>query len=136
MPWQPDGTRMALALARCSRTVCAQSAGAVTYAVLPPCKIADMSDDDDPFYSPTLKPQPARVARPGETLFEFVRASDRAPMSCELPFHAESYGWEAQFFERDELFYSRGGFVTRALAVQWAEEERTAMEGLQRGSRS
>jgi hypothetical protein len=68
------------------------------------------------------------VARPGERLFEFLRASDRAPMSCELRFNGESYGWEAQFFERGELPYSRGGFVTRALAVQWAEKERTTMD--------
>jgi hypothetical protein len=87
-----------------------------------------MSDDEDPFYSPNLKPSAARVGRPGELLFEFVRAADRAPMSCELRFHGECYGWEAQFFERGELLYSRGGFVTRALAVQWAEEERTTME--------
>jgi hypothetical protein len=26
---------------------------------------------------------PERQAKPGELLFEFVRASDRAPMSCE-----------------------------------------------------
>ena len=82
--------------------------------------------DDDPFYSPKLRPSPARVARPGELLFEFVRASDRAPMTCELRFNGESYGWEAQFFERGELFVSHGAFVTRALAVQWAEEERKA----------
>jgi hypothetical protein len=68
------------------------------------------------------------VARPGERLFEFLRASGRAPMSCELRFNGESYGWEAQFFERGELPYSRGGFVTRALAVQWAEKERTTMD--------
>ena len=49
--------------------------------------------------------------------------------SCELRFHGESYGWEAQFFERGELLFSRGGFVTGALAVQWAEEERAEMEG-------
>jgi hypothetical protein len=55
---------------------------------------------DDPFYSPNLKPAPARVARPGELLFEFVRASDNAPMTCELRFNGESYAWEAQFFER------------------------------------
>jgi hypothetical protein len=28
---------------------------------------------------------------PGELLFEFVRASDEAPMACELRFHEESY---------------------------------------------
>jgi hypothetical protein len=49
-------------------------------------------------------------------------------MTCELRFHGESYGWESQFRERGELFYSRGGFMTRALAVQWAAEERKAME--------
>jgi hypothetical protein len=38
------------------------------------------SADDDPFYSPILTPSPARVATPGELLFEFIRASDRAPM--------------------------------------------------------
>jgi hypothetical protein len=58
--------------------------------------------------------------------FEFVRLSDNAPMTCELRFHGESYGWEVQFFERGETFYGRGGFVTRALAVQRAEEERKA----------
>jgi hypothetical protein len=44
---------------------------------------------------------------PGDVLFEFVRASDHAPMSCELRFHGESFGREAQFFERGELFESR-----------------------------
>jgi hypothetical protein len=69
---------------------------------------------------------PAR-REPGELLFEFVRASDGAPMSCELRVHGESYGWEAQFFERGELVYARGSFVTGALAVRWAELERDAM---------
>lgn len=49
-------------------------------------------------------------------------------MTCDLRFHGESYGWEAQFLEGGQLFYSRGGFMTRALAVQWANEERKAME--------
>ena len=83
---------------------------------------------DEPFYSPTYMPTPARIEKPGELLFEFIRASDRAPMSCELRFHGESYGWEAQFIERGKLVYSRGGFVMRTLAVQWAELERAAME--------
>jgi hypothetical protein len=84
---------------------------------------------DEPFYSPNAKPVPARVAKPGELLFEFIRASDRAPMSCELRFHGESFGWEAQFFERGDLCYSHGAFVTKAAAIRWAEEERKAMEG-------
>lgn len=59
--------------------------------------------DDCPFYAPNLPPVPARKPRPGELLFEFLRASDRAPMSCELRFHGESYGWEAQFLERGDF---------------------------------
>jgi hypothetical protein len=51
---------------------------------------------DEAFYSPTAKPAPARIAKPGELLFEFVRASDRARMTCELRF----------------------------AAIRWAEEER------------
>jgi hypothetical protein len=64
---------------------------------------------------------------PGELLFEFVRASDSAPMSSELRFHGESYGWEAQFLVRGELFYSHGAFVTRAAAIVWAEAECSAL---------
>ena len=84
---------------------------------------------DDSFYAPNYKPPPLRTQRtPGELLFEFVRASDRTPMSCELKFHGESYGWEALFFERGELIYGHGAFVTRALAVHWAEEVRKVIE--------
>jgi hypothetical protein len=83
---------------------------------------------DEPFYSPHQPPAPPRVAKPGELLFEFIRASDRAPMSCELRFHGESYGWAAQFFERWELPVSHGGFALRAVAVRWAEAERKALE--------
>ena len=49
-------------------------------------------------------------------------------MSCELRFHGESFGWEAQFLERGEPFLSRGAFVTKAEAVRWAEKMRRAME--------
>ena len=82
---------------------------------------------DEPFTTPGHI-IPPRAPRPGELLFEFIRASDRAPMRCELPFHGESFGWEAQVLKRGELFYSRGGFVLRRLAIAWAEEERKAME--------
>jgi hypothetical protein len=44
-------------------------------------------------------------------------------MLCELRFHGESYGWEAQFLERGDLVYGRGGFVAQAPTVQWAEQE-------------
>ena len=75
----------------------------------------------------TAKPPAPRQPKPGELLFEFIRASDRAPMSCELRFHGESFGWEAQIL-RGELLVSHGGFPLRALAVAWAEGERKAIE--------
>jgi hypothetical protein len=84
--------------------------------------------DPTSFHAPHQRPSPARQPKPGERLFEFVRVSDRAPMSRELRFHGESYGWEAQFLERGELIYAHGGFVMRQLAVQWADQERKAIE--------
>jgi hypothetical protein len=50
--------------------------------------------DDPKWFQPAYRiPDPKTT--PGELLFEFVRPSDRAPLSCELRFHGESYGWEA-----------------------------------------
>jgi hypothetical protein len=83
-----------------------------------------MADDH---WSPMYR-IPERKPTSGELLFEFARVSDQAPMSCELRFHGESFGWETQFLERGELFFSRSAFVTRAAAVRWAEEMRRAME--------
>jgi hypothetical protein len=74
-----------------------------------------MPDEDLLWNAPQAPP---RQPKPGERLFEFVRASDRAPASCELWFNCESHGWEAQIIERGELLYNHDGFVTRALAVQ------------------
>jgi len=85
---------------------------------------------DDPFAN--WPPAAPRVRRAEETLFEFVRASNGAPITCVIRFHGESYGWEAQFLERGDLFYSRGAFVLRELAVQWATLERDAMTRAQR----
>ena len=45
---------------------------------------------DEPFYARNQTPQPPRQRKPGELLFEFVRASDGVQMSCELRFHGES----------------------------------------------
>jgi hypothetical protein len=89
---------------------------------------------DDLFYLPNRPPRPARTPRAGELLFEFLRASDGAPMSCELRCNGDPFGWEAQFFDRGELLFSRGGFLTRALAMQWAELERQALERRRRGA--
>jgi hypothetical protein len=82
-----------------------------------------MADDH---WSPTY-PIPERHI-PSELLFEFVRVSDQAPMSCEVRFHGESYGWEARILERGELQVSHGAFTTKAAAIRWAEKMRTAME--------
>jgi hypothetical protein len=47
--------------------------------------------------------------------------------SCELRFHGESYGWEAQILREGELVIGRR-FDLRRLAERWAEEERQALE--------
>jgi hypothetical protein len=90
----------------------------------PPCHgpgIESAVMSTDPAFLFNAPKRPPRQSKPGELLFEFIRASDRAPMSCELRFHGESYGWEVQFFERGELRSGRGAFVTKALAILWAE---------------
>jgi hypothetical protein len=73
----------------------------------------------------THRPLPATKPRPVELLFEFVRESDHAQFSCDLRYHGE-YGVEAQFLKGGDLLIGRR-FRTRALAVQWAEEERKAL---------
>jgi hypothetical protein len=47
--------------------------------------------------------------------------------SCELRFHWESWGWEAQILREGELVIGRR-FDLRLLAEQWAEEERKFIE--------
>ena len=48
--------------------------------------------------------------------------------SCQLVFHGESYGWEAQILHNGELFAAHGAFVTKAAAVQWGQEQRRGAE--------
>ena len=79
---------------------------------------------DEPFYSPNAKPAPARVAKPGELLFEFLRGHDR--FLCELRDHGD-FDVEAQFYQNEEFLFSRR-FDSRKLAVRWAEDERKAIE--------
>lgn len=80
--------------------------------------------DHKPFYAPDLKPAPPRQPKPGELLFEFLVGHDR--WLCELRDHG-TFGVEAQFFKNEEFSYSRR-LDSRALAVQWAELERLAIE--------
>jgi hypothetical protein len=69
----------------------------------------------------------------GEKLFEFLRGQDR--FLCELRDHGEGFGVEAQFYWNDEFLFSRQfgpSFsrmqTPRERAIQWAEEERKALE--------
>jgi len=75
---------------------------------------------------------PPHKPRPAERMFEFTRASDGRRMVVDMLFHSDSYGWEARIVEADGgwLSHSRGRFATRALAVQWAEQERIALESI------
>ena len=50
-----------------------------------PCD--DRAMDDDRTLVWNTPPSPQRLLKPSELLFEFVRASDREPMSCELWFN-------------------------------------------------
>lgn len=84
--------------------------------------------NDVPFYSPQRPVTPRRQSKPGEPLWAFVRQSDKKLYECELRFNGESYGWEAQIFEQGELLAAHGGFVTRALAAQWAVVIRESLE--------
>jgi hypothetical protein len=98
----------------------------VTRPVSDSARMAGMSTDRALLHN-SPKP-PSRQPKRGEVLFDFVRPSDRAPMSCELRFHGQTYGWEAQFFERGELLFALGAFVTHQGAIQWAEDERQRLE--------
>lgn len=82
-----------------------------------------MSDDNDPHLW-NHRP-PVRLGRPGELLFSF-RDHKHRQIDCELRDHG-IYGVEAQFLIDREFSHSRR-FETRALAEQWAELERRAME--------
>jgi hypothetical protein len=84
-----------------------------------------MSDDEIPFYAPHQPPVAPRQPKPGDLVWEFVRARDHKRFRCELRGHGE-YGWEAQIFDDLDHFISRR-FPTRALAIAWAESEREAL---------
>ena len=80
---------------------------------------------DAPWTSP-------RQAQPGEKLFEFLRGHDR--FLCELHDHGQ-HCVEVQFYQNEEFLFSRRfeqamsrTQTPREIAVQWAEEERKALE--------
>jgi hypothetical protein len=48
--------------------------------------------------------------------------------SCELRFHGESAGWEAQILRTGDLFAAHGALPLKGDAIQWAEEQRKGAE--------
>jgi hypothetical protein len=81
-----------------------------------------MSDERwNPHYEPAAAPK-----RPPEPLWSLWLAG--VTWSCELRFHGESAGWEATILRNGELFTAHGAFVSKAAAVQWAEEQRREIE--------
>jgi hypothetical protein len=74
-----------------------------------------------PFYRHNHGAATRWQSTPGKPIWSLRH--DHVTWSCEFRFHGESYGWEAQIVRESELVIGRR-FDTRALAVQWAEEER------------
>jgi hypothetical protein len=49
-------------------------------------------------------------------------------MSCEQRFHRESFGWEAQFFER-AIYVTHMRIVTKAATIRWLRSRAQAPSG-------
>ena len=79
---------------------------------------------DEPFYPPSAKPLPSIVPRPAEHLWSLRK--DGVMWDAELRYYGE-YGVEAQILRQGELVIGRR-FNIRALAVEWADKERHAIE--------
>lgn len=105
-----------------------QSATIREYVLIPWDEADRTRVSDAPFDSPYPTSTPQMRRPPEELLYVFVRLRDRAPMSCLLRFNGPALGWEVRFLVRGWFFVRRGAFGTRALAVQWAEAQRKAME--------
>jgi len=79
---------------------------------------------DDPFDLAHWPPVPPNSKPTVETLWSFQRGT--RTITCRLLYRGE-WGVEAQIFKHGELVIGRR-FDTRALAVQWADEERRVLE--------
>jgi hypothetical protein len=75
-------------------------------------------------YDPFKDPVPRTKPRANEKLWELFKSHDI--YACELKYHGE-FGVEAQIFKNAELLVGYR-HQTRALAVQWAEQERQDIE--------
>jgi hypothetical protein len=78
---------------------------------------------DDAFYSPTYRP-PQIQPRVGDHLWSLRKAGRQ--VDCRLLIHGE-YGVEVQLLRNGE-FYAGRRFLTRELAVSFAERERGILE--------
>jgi hypothetical protein len=78
---------------------------------------------DEPFHASDVRLSRS-VPRPAEEMWSFRK--DGVTWEAELRYHGE-YGVEAQILRQGELVIGRR-FDTRALAVRWADQERSAIE--------
>ena len=69
----------------------------------------------------THKPPARGRQQPTEPLWSVRQAN--VTWSCELRFHGESVGWEAQILRDGDLVIGRT-FVLKEMAMRWAAQER------------
>jgi hypothetical protein len=94
-----------------------------------------MSNDEKFWFSPGHREKLApRQLQPGELLFEFCVERTKKLYRVELRDHGE-FGVEAQFLDPVDIRIARTFHQymdltrsPRAMAIQWAEEERKAIE--------
>jgi hypothetical protein len=75
---------------------------------------------DEPFYRPNYPGRARRSSTPGEPLWTLRH--EHVTWSCELRFHGESWGWEAEILRDGELVIGQH-FALRQMAEAWAEAE-------------
>jgi hypothetical protein len=87
---------------------------------------------EKPFWTPGLRPRPAREPKSGDRLFEFRKGTDS--YACELRDHGE-FGVEAQFPLNGKLYIARTfrdqpdvNLRAREVAMHWAQRQRATME--------
>jgi hypothetical protein len=88
--------------------------------------LAVISDDQEPFIPQLPTASSPTRNRPAEPLWNVQ--VNHLTWSCELRFHGETYGWEAQILWNGELFAAHGAFVLKGDACRWAVERRKHAE--------
>ena len=80
---------------------------------------------DEPFDRPNSQGLARRSSKPAEPIWSL--RLEHVTWNAELRSHVESCGWETLILREGELV-NRRRFDLRRQAVQWAEEERKAIE--------